>query len=130
MQGAAASGTLHHCLSSVGAEHAQLVKALCRSMLTPHAMLPPSSQVLYNGKSMRKARGQWRSREFGFVDFASLQEAALAVAKFNGKVLPGFSKGASPLAVQFVTGECAALVQAASIAAGIVPMPSAALPVH
>jgi hypothetical protein len=98
-------------------------------MLTSmYCSAPP--QVLYNGKSMRKSRSQWRSREFGFVDFASLQEAAVAVARFNGKVLPGFSKGNSPLAVQFVTGECAALVQAAGIAAGIVPIPPPAAAGH
>ena len=60
-------------------------------------------QVLYNGKSMRRARSQWRSREFGFVDFATPAEAQRAIALLHGAVLPGVSKDGVTLVVQPVT---------------------------
>jgi hypothetical protein len=68
--------------------------------LSHSAPAAPPPQVLYNGKSMRRPRSQWRSREFGFVDFVDPEEAKHAVTAFDGRVIADFSKGELPLVVQ------------------------------
>jgi hypothetical protein len=61
---------------------------------------------------MTRPRRCWRSREFGFVDFSSQEQADLAMATFSGLHLPGISKGKLPLLVQYVrdsdAGACTA----------------------
>jgi hypothetical protein len=66
------------------------------------------SQVMYNGRRMSRPRSQWRSREFGFVNFAAPEDAARAIVAFNGAALPGVSKERMQLQVQFVKGPGAA----------------------
>jgi hypothetical protein len=67
----------------------------------PTRMIHCPCQVLYSSKSMSRPRRCWRSREFGFVDFDSQEQATLALATFSGMYLPGVSKGSLPLRVQY-----------------------------
>ncbi len=63
---------------------------------------------MYNGRRMSRPRSQWCSREFGFVDFATPEDAARAITTFNRASLPGVSKERMQLQVQFVRGPGAA----------------------
>ncbi len=57
-------------------------------------------QIMYNSRTMNKPRSQWRSREFGFVDFATPAEVQRAISTFHGAVLPTLTKAGSNLLVQ------------------------------
>jgi hypothetical protein len=70
-----------------------------------HHHLPLRPQVMYNSRRMSRPRSQWRSREFGFVDFSTPGEAQLAIARLHGAVLPGLTKDGAQLIVQYVKGE-------------------------
>jgi hypothetical protein len=47
---------------------------------------------MYNSRKMNRAKDQWRSREYGFVDFESQPEAAAAIKALNGVQLAGICK--------------------------------------
>ncbi len=63
-------------------------------------------QIMYNSRTMGKPRSQWRSREFGFVDFATPAEAQRAIATFHCTIMPTLTKHGSNLLVQPVKPAC------------------------
>jgi RNA recognition motif-containing protein len=57
---------------------------------------------MYNSRKMKRAKDQWRSREYGFVDFESQPEAAAAIEALSGAQLAGICKDeSSRLIVQY-----------------------------
>ena len=56
---------------------------------------------MYNSRKMHKPKDKWRSREYGFVDFATPSEAARAVAWMDGAELPELMKDAGGVIVQY-----------------------------
>lgn len=58
-------------------------------------------KIMYNSRKMHKPKEKWRSREYGFVDFATIEAAAAAVAHMSGVEVPELCKDASGIIVQF-----------------------------
>jgi hypothetical protein len=58
-------------------------------------------QIMYNSRKMHRSKDQWRSREYGFVDYSSQEEAEAAIARHNGTYLPGFTKEGCSMIVQY-----------------------------
>jgi len=56
---------------------------------------------MYNSRKMHKPKDKWRSREYGFVDFGTVEEAAQAVSCMDGMHLPELSKDHTGVIVQF-----------------------------
>jgi hypothetical protein len=56
---------------------------------------------MYNSRKMNRAKDQWRSREYGFVDYATQEEADEAIARFNGACVAHFSKEGANMIVQY-----------------------------
>jgi RNA recognition motif-containing protein len=57
---------------------------------------------MYNSRKMNRPKEQWRSREYGFVDFESQPDAAAAIAALNGLQLAAICKDeAARLIVQY-----------------------------
>lgn len=60
-----------------------------------------SVKVMWNARKMHKAFDKWRSREYGFVEFHTTEEATKALIWMNGVNYPGFSKDENGLVVQY-----------------------------
>jgi hypothetical protein len=75
----------------------------CLLASTPFAadLLKPAPQIMYNSRKMHKPKEKWRSREYGFVDFATIEEANAAVAGMGGLEVPELCKDSSGIIVQF-----------------------------
>ena len=50
---------------------------------------------MYNSRKMHKPKDKWRSREYGFVDYASPAEAARAIVWMDGAEVPELMKDAA-----------------------------------
>lgn len=47
---------------------------------------------MYNSRKMHKPKDKWRSREYGFIDYATPDEAAKAIVWMDGVELPDLMK--------------------------------------
>ena len=56
---------------------------------------------MYNSRKMHKSKDKWRSREYGFVDFATNEEAARAIVWMDGVELPELMKDNCGIIVQY-----------------------------
>lgn len=59
------------------------------------------TQIMYNSRKMHKPKDKWRSREYGFIDYASAAEAAKAIAWMDGVELPDLMKDTAGIIVQY-----------------------------
>lgn len=70
-----------------------------------HALVPslllPCVQIMYNSRKMHKPKDKWRSREYGFIDYASPEEAAKAIVWMDGVELPDLMKDTCGIIVQY-----------------------------
>jgi hypothetical protein len=62
-------------------------------------LLPP--QIMYNSRKMHKPKDKWRSREYGFIDYATPEEAAKAIVWMDGVELPDLMKDTCGIIVQY-----------------------------
>lgn len=64
-------------------------------------------QIMYNSRKMHKPKDKWRSREYGFIDYATSEEAARAIVFMDGVELPELMKDTAGIIVQYAkpTGE-------------------------
>jgi hypothetical protein len=60
-----------------------------------------SLQIMYNSRKMHKPKDKWRSREYGFIDYASPDEAAKAIVWMDGVELPDLMKDTCGIIVQY-----------------------------
>ncbi|WIA17835.1 hypothetical protein OEZ85_009341 [Tetradesmus obliquus] len=58
-------------------------------------------KIMYNSRKMHKPKDKWRSREYGFIDYASAAEAAKAIAWMDGVELPDLMKDTAGIIVQY-----------------------------
>jgi hypothetical protein len=56
---------------------------------------------MYNSRKMHKPKEKWRSREYGFVDYATAAEAARAIVWMDGVELPELMKDGAGIIVQY-----------------------------
>ena len=56
---------------------------------------------MYNSRKMHKPKEKWRSREYGFVDYAAPSEAARAIVWMDGVELPELTKDGAGIIVQY-----------------------------
>jgi hypothetical protein len=56
---------------------------------------------MYNSRKMHKPKDKWRSREYGFVDFATPAEAARAIVWMDGAEIPELMKDRAGIIVQY-----------------------------
>lgn len=56
---------------------------------------------MYNSRKMNRSKDQWRSREYGFVDFCSRQEADAAIARYHGCTTTDLVKEGCALIAQY-----------------------------
>jgi hypothetical protein len=56
---------------------------------------------MYNSRKMHKPKDKWRSREYGFIDYATSQEAARAIVWMDGVELPDLMKDTCGIIVQY-----------------------------
>jgi hypothetical protein len=70
---------------------------------THHLFLPAvlTLQIMYNSRKMHKPKDKWRSREYGFIDYASPEEAAKAIVWMDGVELPDLMKDTCGIIVQY-----------------------------
>jgi hypothetical protein len=61
----------------------------------------PCLQIMYNSRKMHKPKDKWRSREYGFIDYASPEEAAKAIVWMDGVELPDLMKDTCGIIVQY-----------------------------
>jgi hypothetical protein len=58
-------------------------------------------KIMYNSRKMHKPKDKWRSREYGFIDYASPEEAAKAIVWMDGVELPELVKDTCGIIVQY-----------------------------
>ncbi|GBF93606.1 hypothetical protein Rsub_06326 [Raphidocelis subcapitata] len=58
-------------------------------------------KIMYNSRKMHKPKEKWRSREYGFVDYATPAEAARAIVWMDGVELPELMKDGAGIIVQY-----------------------------
>ena len=58
-------------------------------------------QIMYNSRKMHKPKDKWRSREYGFIDYATPDEAAKAILWMDGVELPDLMKDTCGIIVQY-----------------------------
>lgn len=56
---------------------------------------------MYNSRKMHKPKDKWRSREYGFIDYATPEEAAKAIVWMDGVELPDLMKDTCGIIVQY-----------------------------
>jgi hypothetical protein len=56
---------------------------------------------MYNTRKMHRPRSQWRSREYGFVDYATQAEAEAAIRALHATSWTCLAKDARGLIVQY-----------------------------
>lgn len=56
---------------------------------------------MYNSRKMHKPKDKWRSREYGFIDYATPGEAAKAIVWMDGVELPDLMKDTCGIIVQY-----------------------------
>ncbi len=77
------------------------MRLLTRLLRAPRGGPAQPPQIMYNSRKMHKPKDKWRSREYGFVDFASSEEAAKAISWMDGVELPELCKDDSGIIVQY-----------------------------
>eukprot|EP00882_Tetradesmus_deserticola_P002062 GHRQ01002210.1.p2 GENE.GHRQ01002210.1~~GHRQ01002210.1.p2 ORF type:complete len:272 (+),score=153.08 GHRQ01002210.1:116-817(+) len=58
-------------------------------------------KIMYNSRKMHKPKDKWRSREYGFIDYGSPEEAAKAIVWMDGVELPDLMKDTAGIIVQY-----------------------------
>lgn len=79
-----AAAALRHIAPPSPAQPSAATVAEATTWRPPTPLPAPCSQIMYNSRKMHKPKDKWRSREYGFVDFATVEDAAKAVASMTG----------------------------------------------
>jgi len=77
-----------------------LLTAWCSRLLPVHCRRV-CVQIMYNSRKMHKPKDKWRSREYGFIDYATSEEAAKAIVWMDGVELPDLMKDTCGIIVQY-----------------------------